>query len=88
VECEGAKHVRVSVFNTGSPIPEESIHRIWESFYKVDRARSRSYGGTGIGLSVVSAIMNAHNMPFGVQNEEDGVTFWFELEEANRSENV
>lgn len=88
VECEDAKHIRVSVFNTGTPIPEESIHRIWESFYKVDRARSRSYGGTGIGLSVVSAIMHAHNMPFGVQNEEDGVTFWFELEEANRSENV
>ena len=88
VPAETARHIRVSVFNTGDPIPEESIQHIWESFYKVDRARSRSYGGTGIGLSVVSAIMHAHNMPFGVQNEENGVTFWFELEEANHAENV
>ena len=71
--------VRVEVFNTGAPIPEEDLPHIWESFYKVDKARTRAYGGTGIGLSVVAAIMNAHAMPFGATNTEDGVTFWFEL---------
>ncbi len=71
--------VVVSVFNTGDPIPEEDLPHIWESFYKVDKARTREYGGTGIGLSVVAAIMNAHHMPFGVQNTEDGVCFTFEL---------
>lgn len=74
------KTVRVSVFNTGCPIPEEDIGRIWEKFYKVDKARTREYGGNGIGLSIVKAIMEAHNQAFGVQNHEDGVEFWFELD--------
>lgn len=71
--------VAVHVFNTGAPIPEDDLPHIWESFYKVDKARTRAYGGTGIGLSVVAAIMNAHHMPFGVHNTADGVTFTFEL---------
>lgn len=71
--------VRISVFNTGSFIPEEDIPRVWESFYKVDKAHTRSYGGSGIGLSVVAAIMNVHRMPYGVANTADGVEFYFEL---------
>ena len=71
--------VAVHVFNTGEPIPEEDLPHIWESFYKVDKAHTRSYGGTGIGLSVVAAIMNAHRMPFGVENTDGGVCFRFEL---------
>ena len=71
--------VRVSVFNTGDPIPEEDLPHIWESFYKVDKARTRAYGGTGIGLSVVAAIMTAHTMPYGVENTDGGVRFFFEL---------
>lgn len=79
-DCGEQKHVRVTVFNTGEQLPAEELNKIWESFYKVDKARTRAYGGTGIGLSVVAAIMRAHNMPFGVKNEKDGVSFWFELE--------
>ncbi len=71
--------VAVRVFNTGEPIPEEDLPHIWESFYKVDKARTRAYGGTGIGLSVVAAVMNAHGMPFGVENTDGGVGFFFEL---------
>lgn len=71
--------VRISVFNSGSHIPEEDLPRIWESFYKVDKARTRAYGGTGIGLSVVTAIMNAHHMPYGVKNRDSGVEFFIEL---------
>ncbi len=71
--------VAVRVFNTGEPIPAEDLPHIWESFYKVDKARTRAYGGTGIGLSVVAAIMNAHGMPFGAKNTDDGVCFFFEL---------
>ncbi|MBR4767616.1 MAG: HAMP domain-containing protein [Lachnospiraceae bacterium] len=70
---------RVSVFNSGDPIPEEDIDKIWTKFYKVDKARTRSYGGSGIGLSIVKAIMEAHHMEYGVYNDADGVTFWFEL---------
>lgn len=76
--------VRVTVFNTGSHIPEEDLPRVWESFYKVDKARTRAYGGTGIGLSVVAAIMKAHGMPYGAYNcrsaHGDGVEFYIELE--------
>lgn len=76
--------VRISIFNTGSYIPEDELSRIWDSFYKVDKARTRQYGGSGIGLSVVTAIMKAHRMPYGVINRKspygDGVEFYIELQ--------
>ena len=72
--------VRVSVFNTGEPIPEESLPHIWEKFYKVDKARTREYGGSGVGLSIVKAIMESMNQQYGVINYTNGVEFWFELE--------
>lgn len=73
-------HVRVAVFNTGSPIPEEELEKVWIKFYKVDKARTREYGGSGIGLSIVQAIMKAHNQAYGVKNHPSGVEFWFELD--------
>lgn len=72
--------VHVSVFNTGAPIPDEALEHIWDKFYKADKAHARSYGGSGIGLSIVKAVMDAHGMPYGVTNHVDGVEFWFELE--------
>ena len=74
------KKVRVSVFNTGKPIPEDDIDKIWIKFYKVDKARTREYGGSGIGLSIVKAIMDSFHQQCGVINHEDGVEFWMELE--------
>ena len=76
--------MRVSVFNTGIPIPEESIPHIWENFYKVDKARTREYGGSGVGLSIVKAIMDAMNQSYGVINYDNGVEFWFELETSEK----
>ncbi len=70
--------VRVSVANTGTPIPEEDIPNLWGKFYKVDKARTRAYGGSGIGLSIVKAILDAHKSGYGVNNRADGVEFWFE----------
>ncbi|MBE5964261.1 MAG: HAMP domain-containing protein [Lachnospira sp.] len=72
--------IRVSIFNTGDSIPQEDIEHIWEKFYKVDKARTREYGGNGIGLSIVKAIMDAHNKCYGVENADNGVEFWFELD--------
>ena len=72
--------VRIGVFNTGDPIPEESIPHLWEKFYKVDKARTREYGGSGVGLSIVKAIMDSVNQRYGVENYQNGVLFWFELE--------
>ncbi|MBR5339019.1 MAG: HAMP domain-containing histidine kinase [Lachnospiraceae bacterium] len=70
---------RVSVFNTGEQIPADELDKIWIKFYKVDKARTREYGGSGIGLSIVRAIMEAHHEAYGVYNRPDGVVFWFEL---------
>ena len=76
------KKVRVSVFNTGNPIPDESMEHLWEKFYKVDKARTREYGGSGIGLSIVKAIMESMNQQYGVENYDNGVEFWFTLDEG------
>ena len=73
--------VRVSVFNTGENIPEEHIQKIWGRFYKEDTSRNRANGGTGIGLALVKAIMNNYQNDYGVINKENGVEFYFELDE-------
>lgn len=73
---------RVEVFNSGKNIPDEVIESIWMSFFKVDKARTRAYGGTGLGLSIVKAIQKAHNNAYGVINNAEGVTFWFEIDLA------
>ena len=72
--------VKVTVRNTGSPIPESDLPHVFEKFYKVDKARTRAYGGSGIGLSIVKAIMDGHNQACGAENLEDGVEFWFTLD--------
>lgn len=79
VQKQGKK-VHVSVFNTGTPIPDEDLDKIWIKFYKVDKARTREYGGNGIGLSIVKAIMDSFHQDFGVVNYDNGVEFWFELD--------
>lgn len=76
------QQIRISVFNTGAPIPQDSIEHIWEKFYKVDKARTREYGGSGIGLSIVKAIVESMNQKYGVVNYENGVEFWFTLDVA------
>src|SRR5699024_4702933 len=60
--------VRVSVFNSGKPIPEEDLPKLWDKFYKVDKAHTREYGGNGIGLSIVKAIMESFHQQYGVKN--------------------
>ena len=72
--------VRINVFNSGNSIPDEDIERIWDKFYKVDKARTREYGGSGVGLSIVKAIMNKHGREYGVENVDNGVNFWIELD--------
>jgi signal transduction histidine kinase len=71
--------IKVSVYNSGNPIDDEDMPRLWTRFYKVDSSRNRELGGTGIGLSLVKAIMTQHGNKFGAQNVDGGVEFWFEL---------
>jgi signal transduction histidine kinase len=50
----------LSIFNSGEPIPEESLELIWNSYYRIDSARSRDFGGTGLGLAIVKGIVARH----------------------------
>lgn len=79
--------VRINVFNEGEHIPENELQKIWIKFYKVDKARTREYGGSGIGLSIVAATMKLHGRDYGAYNVEGGVVFFFELEKAKQGIN-
>ena len=76
---EDEKNVYFSVYNTGNQIPEKDLSNVWEKFFKVDKAHSRSYGGSGIGLSIVKAIVEAHGGAVKVVNKSDGVEFGFRI---------
>ncbi len=76
--------VRVSVENSGIQIDDASKDRIWDSFYKVDKARTRKYGGSGLGLSIVKSIMENYNNEYGFNNTEIGVEFYFDLNLSNK----
>ena len=80
---ESKNKIRVKVFNTGDNISEEDIERIWKRFYKADKSRNRSQGGSGIGLAFVKAIMNNYGNEYGVINCDDGVEFYFDIDIKN-----
>ena len=74
------QHVKVEVLNSSPPIAEQDLEKVWNAFYKLDKARTREKGGHGLGLSIVSAIQKAHNNSYGVKNVESGICFWFEID--------
>lgn len=79
---EGAV-VRVLVQDTGIGIPRSDLPRVFERFYRVDKARSRASGGTGLGLSIVKHIVEAHGGEVGVESElGKGSTFFFTVPAA------
>ena len=73
----------VSVKDHGIGIPKQSLHRIWERFYKTDISRGKDQTGTGLGLSIVKEIINAHGQNINVISTEGvGTEFIFTLEKA------
>jgi two-component system phosphate regulon sensor histidine kinase PhoR len=74
------KDWRISVKDNGSGIAPEHLSRIFERFYRVDKARSRSDGSSGLGLAIVKHILNAHKTKITVASKPDkGTSFSFKL---------
>ena len=76
---------RIAVFNTGDNISNENLEKIWNRFYKADKSRNREKGGHGIGLSIVKAIMSRYKSDYGVNNLENGVEFYFDIDKSNNN---
>ena len=75
--------IRVEIEDNGKGIAQKDLQKIFERFYRTDASRNSAQGGSGIGLSIVKAIMDAHNQQYGVKNWENGVEFWFTLDGRN-----
>ena len=65
-----------SIYNQGQPIPQENLSKIWMKFYRDPHS---AYSGSGLGLSITAQILSMHSMPYGAENREDGVRFYFSL---------
>ncbi len=73
------KHIRVIFYNSYKGFDEKETEQIWDSFYKIDQARTRDVGGHGLGLSIVRAIQEQLHLKYGVNICKDGVEFWFDM---------
>jgi signal transduction histidine kinase len=82
---EESQQLVLTVSDTGIGIPSEHREKIFERFYRVDKARSREQGGTGLGLSIVWEIVARHGGRIWVEDSKDGTgsTFWVTLPKAN-----
>jgi two-component system phosphate regulon sensor histidine kinase PhoR len=77
---EEGKNIRVIIEDTGMGIPARDLSRIFERFYRVDKARTRRLGGFGLGLSIVKHIVEMYGGQIGVDSiPEKGSSFWFTL---------
>lgn len=77
------RHILIEVADNGIGIPKQHINHVFDRFYRVDKSRSRQMGGSGLGLSIVKHILEAHKQTINVRSTPDlGSTFGFTLEKA------
>jgi signal transduction histidine kinase len=78
VDMDGGE-ARVRIANSGPGIPPADLPRVWERFYRVDKSRTRTSGGAGIGLAIVRRIVEAAGGRVGATSVDGETTFWFSL---------
>jgi len=84
ITLKRAARDRISVADTGEGIPSHHLDRLFERFYRVDRARSRELGGTGLGLAIVKHLAKSHGGEVVVRSEfGKGTEFTIELPHQN-----
>jgi signal transduction histidine kinase len=71
--------VLVTIVNSGEPIPEDDLSRVFERFYRVDKSRDRARGGAGIGLAIVKQLVEAGGGRVGAESTGGQTRFWFSL---------
>lgn len=79
---EFADHYKITIENEGEQIPIEEMERLWTAFYKRDKARTRTFGGYGLGLSIVRTLQELHGQKYGLYNTPSGVAFWVTVAKA------
>lgn len=77
------KDIVIYIENTGAHIPEDEIEKIWDRFYRIEKSRNRSSGGTGLGLLIVKNILELQGSEYGARNTEKGVEFYFSLPKSD-----
>ncbi len=81
--CNMDNNMLIEVSDNGIGVEEDSLDRLFERFYRVDKNRSREIGGTGLGLAIVKHILEGHNQTINVRSTKDvGSTFSFILEKG------
>ena len=77
------ENLLIEIADDGDGIPSEHLPRLFERFYRVDKSRSRNAGGSGLGLSIVNHIIEAHRQTINVRSTQNiGTTFSFTLKKA------
>lgn len=74
------------VMNHGPRIPEDELQKIWDSYYRIEKGRHRSTGGTGLGLPIVKKIFLLHHSKFSLRNHDHGTEYYFSLQIVNKKE--
>ena len=78
----GERQIRLCVLNTGSHIEESQLTQLFNPFYRLDKARSRKDGHSGLGLTIVKKSLDTAKVPFSLENTDDGVLFKIELQKS------
>ena len=77
---ETHNHVILSIGDEGMGIPRKDLNKVFDRFYRVDKARARQQGGTGLGLAISREVLKAHGGSIWVESqEEQGSTFYISL---------